>query len=191
MHLPYDERKRQLLLAIADPVSGPFIRMQLNSIGSELRKEVAREVKVLAFSTATKNQQIIGPSNDAKAENRVFNIARGEAARLDEINFTWEQQSGADLTKINEIRLVPLMNGKTVDGVGELRLGDWELGTAGLKFGAIPVKQWLNPDENFEVVLKGPQDGADTIDFSVSLILRKEPSWLAEACGFVQPRGGR
>jgi hypothetical protein len=180
-----------LVAVLLDGTLSPFMRIMLQNMGSEFYTPRVIEERAQAFEPQSSNEvELIGPDG-----TRPWDVPEGEAVKVEEINFNFYESSAGPVTAAMQGCSLLLVTGKgnrrkPLHGIPPLRLGDWIVRNDRLHFGAIPVGVWLVPESDLRVVLAGSGAGGATqsMEFEVSLTLRREPRWLAEAAGFVQPR---
>lgn len=181
------------LANLANPVLAPQHRVMLLDVGSEFKRWRQLDPRRVNISTDDAALNLIGPDvslADQAAGSRKLNVPDGECFRVSQINYWYREAADGALTPAIENSRLRLLFGKEESEIfPSFALGEFARGGSQLRFGAIPIGEWLLPERQLTLQLIPSGSAGSAFDVYVSLLLRSEPRVLIEAAGLVNPRG--
>lgn len=185
--MAFDQLKQKWLQALADPMQGPAQTLLLTETKSPWGWRESLQPSVINHATDGAAVNLIGPAASGSG-NRKLTVPSQEVLIIEQLDYWYREAAGGDLTAaINGATLQLLINGKGDRRLPKFALDYFARGDAVLKFGKLPLG-WVVP-VNAKVALNMVPSGTagGNFDLYVDLLIRREPLWLMEAAGLVQP----
>lgn len=182
-----DQNRADWIAALdGDPVAGQRVnqRILLRANGSEFAQRRALEAQQVNQSTAD-GDAVILIGEDSAALTRLV-IPNGKVAFVQEMNFDIQTTGGGDpLPDDLATKLLLTVNGEQLAALPEFALSEHPRGSAGLKYGALPLDIIVPPGGKLKLTSRANGTGATAFDLDVTLLIRFEPLWLALKAGLV------
>ena len=190
--MAFDQLKQKWLAALNDPLQGPAQALLLTETKSPWGWRQSLQPSVINHATNGDTVNLIGPAASG-AGNRKLTVPSQEVLIIEQLDYWYQENAGEDLTAaINGAKLQLLINSKGDRRLPTFTLDYFARGDSVLRFGKLPLG-WVVPVNGTVALNMIPSGTAGGVfDVYVDLLIRREPLWLMEAAGLVQPsRPGR
>lgn len=184
----YDQLREKWLKALGDPLLGPQQALLLQETGSPWGWREPLQPRVVNHATDGATTELAGAS--PAATGRALTVPTQEVLIVEQLDYWYREAAGGSLTTaINSATLELLVDGKGDRRLPKFTLDYFARGDAALRFGKLPLG-WVIP-RGKQVTLKLVPSGTagGNFDLYVDLLVRREPLWLMQAAGLLEPGG--